>query len=121
MVKSIGIIETLGYTAALKAADMMVKMAYVNVVSQEIVGAGIVATIIEGDIESVKIALEVGVEAIQYTGELVSVHSIAKPLFEVNREYGQTIEKDKTTENPIVENDQATICGEDGEDINEGI
>lgn len=102
MVKSIGIIETLGYTAALRAADMMMKMAYVNVVSQEKVGSGIVATIIEGDIESIKIALEIGAETAQCTGELVAVHSIAKPLFKLNKE------------------DKA-ICKQDGEDINEGI
>lgn len=81
MHKSMGIIETIGYTAALRAADMMVKMAYVDVVRMEKIGSGLVSTIIEGDIESVKVALEIGAEAAQCTGELVAVHAIAKPLF----------------------------------------
>lgn len=85
MSKSIGIIETLGYTAALTAADMMVKMAYVEVVSIEKTGSGLVTTIIEGDIESVKMALEVGAEAAQKCGELIGVHSIAKPLLDLNK------------------------------------
>lgn len=133
MVKSIGIIETLGYTAALRAADMMVKMAYVNVVKQDRVGSGIVAIIIEGDIESVKIALEVGAEAARCTGELVAVHSIAKPLFQIHKEDSKAIcneedteneeseEEIKAKENTIVENGQATICSGDGEDVNERI
>jgi microcompartment protein CcmL/EutN len=85
MGKSIGIIETLGYTAALTAADMMVKMAYVEVVSIERTGSGLVTIIIEGDIDSVKMALEVGTETAQKCGELVGVHSIAKPLVDLNK------------------------------------
>lgn len=86
MGKSVGIIETLGYTAALKAADMLLKMAYVTVTSIELTGSGLVAVIFEGDIESVKVALEVGSEAAQSIGELVAAHSIAKPLFKLNKE-----------------------------------
>lgn len=85
MNKSIGIIETVGYTAALTAADMMVKMAYVEVLSIEKTGSGFVATIIQGDIESVKMALEVGAEVAQKSGELIGVHSIAKPLIDFNK------------------------------------
>ena len=85
MGQSIGIIETLGYTAALTAADMMVKMAYVEVVSIERTGSGLVTIIIEGDIDSVKMALEVGTETAQKCGELVGVHSIAKPLVDLNK------------------------------------
>lgn len=85
MGKSIGIIETLGYTAALTAADMMVKMAYVEVISIERTGSGLVTIIIEGDIDSVKMALEVGAETAQKCGELVGVHSIAKPLVDLNK------------------------------------
>lgn len=85
MSKSIGILETIGYTAALRAADMMVKMAYIDVISIELVGSGFVSTLIEGDIESVKIALEVGAEEAQNTGELIGVHSIAKPLIDIKK------------------------------------
>ena len=42
-----------------------------------------VTTVIEGDIASVKEALEYGAEAAQSTGELIAVHSIAKPLFDL--------------------------------------
>lgn len=83
MNKAIGIIETRGYAAALRAADMMLKMAYVEIVRQEQIGSGLVTTVIEGDIASVKEALEYGAEAAQSTGELIAVHSIAKPLFDL--------------------------------------
>lgn len=86
MSKAIGIIETIGYAAALRAADIMIKMAYVDIVSQKFTGSGLVSTIIEGDIESVKVALEFGAEAAQSTGELIAVHSIAKPLFDISKE-----------------------------------
>ncbi|KOA18593.1 hypothetical protein CLHOM_28770 [Clostridium homopropionicum DSM 5847] len=86
MNKSIGIIETLGYTAALIAADMMLKMAYVDIVKIETIGSGLVSTIIEGDIESVKVALEVGAEAARSSGELIGIHSIAKPLLDLKHE-----------------------------------
>lgn len=86
MSKAIGIIETIGYAAALRAADIMIKMAYVDIVSQKFIGSGLVSTIIEGDIESVKVALEFGAEAAQSTGELIAVHSIAKPLFDISKE-----------------------------------
>ncbi len=79
-----GIIETLGYTAAITAADMMAKMAYIDIVKIERTGSGLLATIIEGDIDSVNIALEIGAEAAGATGELVAVHSIAKPLVDIN-------------------------------------
>jgi len=83
MNKSIGIIEIFGYTAALRAADMMVKMAYVDIVKVETIGSGLVSMIIEGDIESVKVALEAGAEAARSSGELVGIHSIAKPLLDL--------------------------------------
>lgn len=83
MKKSMGIIETIGYTAALRAIDMMVKMAFVEVAKIHRLGTGIVAVTIVGDIESVKIALEIGATEALNSGELVAVHSIAKPLIEI--------------------------------------
>lgn len=103
MGNSIGIIETVGYTAALRAVDMMVKMAYVEVIKIEYIGAGRVSVIIEGDIESIKTALEIGADAAQSIGELVGVHSIAKPLFKI---------KPDSLEEELIEK---------GEEIDEGI
>lgn len=80
MSKAIGIIETRGYVAALRAVDIMLKMAYVEIVKQEQIGSGLVSIIIEGDISSVKEALEYGAQAAQSTGELIAVHSISKPF-----------------------------------------
>lgn len=83
MNKSIGMLETVGYTTALRAIDMMVKMAYVEIANIENIGSGIVATTITGDIDSVKIALEIGAEEALKSGELIGVHSIAKPLIKI--------------------------------------
>lgn len=85
MNKSIGIIETIGYTAALRAIDMMVKMAYVEIVKVEMISLGMVAVTIKGDIDSVKIALDIGAEEALKSGELIAVHSIAKPLININK------------------------------------
>lgn len=80
MKESIGMIETIGITGAIRAADMMVKCAYVEILKIEKIGSGHVVVIVKGDIASVEAALEIGGLEAQSTGELVAVHGIAKPF-----------------------------------------
>lgn len=77
--KSLGIIETRGLTAAIEAADTMLKAADVSIVGTEKIGSGLVSVVIQGDVGAVKSAVEAGAENAARLGELVAVHVIPKP------------------------------------------
>ena len=79
MKESLGIIETRGLTAAIEAADAMLKAANVEIVGTEKIGSGLVTVIVRGDVGAVKAATAVGAEAAQRIGELVAVHVIPRP------------------------------------------
>ena len=80
---AIGMIETMGYVAALAAADAMVKAANVIIVSRDEVGDGHVAVTIVGDVGAVKAATEAGAETAASIGSLISVHVIPRPHTEL--------------------------------------
>lgn len=77
--KAIGFIETRGLTAAIEAADNMLKSAEVELVGMEKIGSGLVTITIQGDVGAVKAATEAGSEAASKLGELVAVHVIPRP------------------------------------------
>ena len=83
MNESLGIIETRGLTAAIEAADAMVKAANVYLVGKEHVGGGLVTVMVRGDVGAVKAATDAGAAAAQRVGELISVHVIPRPHAEV--------------------------------------
>ena len=83
----LGMIETMGYVAALAAADAMVKAANVVIVGRQEVGDGLVAVIINGDVGAVKAATEAGAETAASVGELVSVHVIPRPHGELGKHF----------------------------------
>lgn len=76
---SLGFVETKGFVAAVEAADAMVKAANVNIIGTERVGGGLVAVVVDGDVGSVKAAVDAGASAAKKVGEVVSVHVIARP------------------------------------------
>lgn len=82
---SLGIIETKGLTAAIEAADAMLKAANVEIVGSEKIGSGLVSVIVQGEVGAVKAATEVGAEAAGRVGELVAVHVIPRPHADVNK------------------------------------
>lgn len=75
---AIGLIETIGYIAAIEASDACVKAANVSLVSIDKVGAGIVTLTISGDVGAVKSAVEAGEIAAQRVGTLRSSHVIPR-------------------------------------------
>ena len=79
MNESLGIIETRGFTAAVEAADAMLKAANVELAGIEKIGSGLVSVLVKGEVGAVKAATEVGAEAAQRIGELVAVHVIPRP------------------------------------------
>jgi len=85
MNESSGIIETKGLTAAIEAADQMLKAANVEIVGTEKIGSGLVSVIVTGEVGAVKAATEVGAEAAQRIGELVAVHVIPRPHSDVEK------------------------------------
>ena len=83
--EALGMIETKGLTAAIEAADAMLKAANVEIVGTEKIGSGLVAVLVRGDVGAVKAATEVGAEAAQRLGELVAVHVIPRPHSDISK------------------------------------
>jgi microcompartment protein CcmL/EutN len=79
MSQALGIIETKGLTAAIEAADAMLKAANVEIIGSEKIGSGLVSVIIQGDVGAVKAATEVGEESASRIGEVVGVLVIPRP------------------------------------------
>ena len=81
--EALGMIETRGLTAAIEAADAMVKAAEVVLIGTEKIGSGLVSVMVRGDVGAVKAATEAGANMAQRLGELVAVHVIPRPHADV--------------------------------------
>ncbi len=77
--QALGLIETLGFVAAMQAADAMVKAANVEVVTRQQPGGGLTAIIVRGDVGAVKAAVEAGAAAAALVGKVVSTRVIPRP------------------------------------------
>ena len=76
---AIGLIETKGLIGLVAATDAMVKAANVHIVKRMDIGGGLVTVIVNGDVASVRAAVEAGACVAGQVGELVSSHVIANP------------------------------------------
>ena len=83
--EALGMIETRGLTAAIEAADAMVKAAEVVLIGTEKIGSGLVSVMVRGDVGAVKAATEAGSVSAQRLGELVAVHVIPRPHNDVEK------------------------------------
>ncbi len=79
MVDALGIIETLGFTAAIQAADAAVKSANVRLGKWVKVGGGKVNIIIRGDVAAVKAAVEAGIQSASRVGSVEANVVIPRP------------------------------------------
>jgi microcompartment protein CcmL/EutN len=79
MSQAIGLIETRGLVGLVEASDAMCKAANVELVKTIQIGAGLVTTIVRGDVGSVKAAVDAGAEAAKAVGELVAANVIPRP------------------------------------------
>ena len=77
---ALGMVETRGLAAAVEALDAMLKTADVRFAGQKRVGGGLVSVVVEGDVASVKSAVDAGAQAAQAVGELRSVNVIPRPI-----------------------------------------
>ena len=67
--EALGMIETRGLTAAIEAADSMVKAAEVVLIGTEKIGSGLVSVMVRGDVGAVKAAVEAGATTAATLGE----------------------------------------------------
>ena len=84
MSEALGMIETRSFPAVVEAADAMVKAAKVELVSYEKTGGGYTTAIIRGDVAAVKAACDAGRAGATRVGEIVAVHTIARPHHNVD-------------------------------------
>lgn len=79
MTVSLGVIETIGLTAAIHAADAACKAAGVRLTGYRKAGSGLVSVYFEGEISAVKAAVDCGVDAISGSAELCMSLVMARP------------------------------------------
>jgi ethanolamine utilization protein EutM len=79
--QALGLIEVRGLLAAIECADIMLKTAQVELVGKTMVGGGLVAIIVTGDVGAVKAAVEAGATAVKKIRResLISQHVIPRP------------------------------------------
>ena len=82
---ALGMIEARGLTAAIEAADAMVKAAEVTLIGTEKIGSGLVSVMVRGDVGAVKAAVESGTAAAQRLGEIIATHVIPRPHSDVEK------------------------------------
>lgn len=79
MINALGLLEVDGMVAAVEAADAMLKMANVRLLSHEILDPGRLTLVIEGDLAACRAALDAGCVAAQRSGRVISRKEIGRP------------------------------------------
>ena len=83
--QSLGLIETIGLTAAVEAADAALKAANVQLVGYELAkGEGMTVVKFLGDVGAIKAAVSAGAAAAGRVNRVVSVNVIARPARDVS-------------------------------------
>ena len=77
--EAIGMIETKGLVALVQATDAMLKAASVEFVGWNKIGSGLCSVFVQGDVGSVRAAVDAGSAAAKVVGEVMSTSVIARP------------------------------------------
>jgi len=77
--EAVGMIETVGLIAMVQATDAMLKAASVEFVGWNNIGSGLCSVFVQGDVGSVRAAVDAGAAAAKTVGKVQSVHVIARP------------------------------------------
>ena len=85
---AIGMLEVLGLTAAIGAADAMAKAAPVRLVGPFVIGRGLVTVVVRGEIAAVGEAIEAGASAAGRLGRVATRHVIGRPFADVDANFG---------------------------------
>ena len=83
---ALGIVECRGITAAIEAADSMVKTANFEVIGSQKIGNALIYTAVIGEVDAVREAVKAGSETAQRLGELYAAHVMTRPddtIFEI--------------------------------------
>jgi carbon dioxide concentrating mechanism protein CcmO len=76
---ALGMIETIGYTAMVEAADAAVKAANTEIVARLWIGSGYAIVLMRGDVAAVKASVDAGTAAGARLGKIVASHVIPSP------------------------------------------
>ena len=88
-IKSIGILETRGFTPLVEGADAAVKSANVDLVEWRQVGSGILSFVVEGEVAAVRSAIEAARTAASSVGEVISEIVIPRPVDELRSTFNK--------------------------------
>src|SRR5205809_2498068 len=77
--EALGMIETKGLVALIKASDAMIKAANVTLLGWQKIGSGRVTALVVGDVAAVKAAVDAGAAAAGRVGEVIGVQVIPRP------------------------------------------
>ncbi|HOK39439.1 MAG TPA: BMC domain-containing protein [bacterium] len=81
---ALGMIETVGYTPMIEAADAGVKAADVIASGWITIGSGYCTIFFRGDVAAVTAAVDAGVKSAEKVGKIVASHIIPRPHLEAN-------------------------------------
>jgi ethanolamine utilization protein EutM len=81
--RSLGMVETRGFTAAVEAADAMTKAANVTLTRYEVTRGALVTVLVRGELAEVEAAVAAGSAAAAAIGELLRGHVIPRPVPEL--------------------------------------
>lgn len=81
--RSLGLVETRGFTAAVEAADAMTKSARVSIARYEVTSGALVTILVRGELADVEAAVAAGSAAASAVGELLRAHVIPSPAPEL--------------------------------------
>lgn len=79
MNKALGFFEVRSLVAAMNAADVMVKAADVVIKDFNVVGSGVVAVIIEGEVAAVQAAIACAEQEAKGMAEVIGINVIPRP------------------------------------------
>lgn len=103
MINALGLVEVIGYVAAIEACDVCLKSANVHLVGIDKVGSGIVTVSVTGDVGAVKSAVESAQVSVSRIGSLRSTHviprlhqDVVEALFKKEENKENFIEEDTT-------------------------
>ena len=81
--RSLGLVETRGFVAAVEAADAMTKAARVTLTRYEVTRGALVTVLVRGELADVEAAVAAGSAAAAALGELLRSHVIPRPVPEL--------------------------------------
>lgn len=85
MREAVGTVETRSLVGAITAADAMAKAARVRIADFRVVGSGLVAVVVRGDVAAVQTAVDSGKAAAERICEVISALVLARPHEEVDK------------------------------------